>query len=103
MSNFTALDSSSAVAWLQGNDGIIIFHKKLCPNCKVMHTVLQKVLLQEPELRLAAVDTEEQPELLAEFGVERAPTLLVCKKGEVKERKTGLLNPAELLAFYRQA
>jgi putative thioredoxin len=44
----------------------------------------------------AKVDTDEQPELLKQYGVENLPTLKVLINGEVVETKEGLLTQSEL-------
>ena len=42
MSEATLLDSITFDEWIKSHDGIVLFHKKLCPHCKVMRTVLDK-------------------------------------------------------------
>ena len=96
------LDNNSFDDFVKHNEGIIIFHKKLCPHCKIMGTVLDKVAARIP-LALAAVDSEEQTEIMAAAGVQRVPTLAVVKKGEIKSLFTGIMNPKETIAFYQKA
>ena len=76
----------------QSHDGIVLFHKKLCPHCKVMRTVLGKATAERPDIQLASVDSEEQPDLMARCSVERVPTLIVCRNGAVAARKSGVMN-----------
>jgi len=102
-SELTNLDYTGFKEWLAANDGILIFHKKLCPHCKVMRTVLNKVKAQTPEIALAAVDSEEQPDIMAEAGVEHVPTLCAVKGGQIRGSKTGVFNPKETMAFYSNA
>ena len=100
--NLTALDAASYNEFINNSEGIIIFHKKLCPHCKIMGTVLEKISAQLP-IALASVDSEEQTDLMAAAGVERVPTLVVVKGGEIKARFTGIMNPKETIAWYRNA
>ena len=102
MEHLTALDASSYEDFIRNHEGIIIFHKKLCPHCKIMGTVLEKVHAQLP-IDLAAVDSEEHTDLMAAAGVERVPTLVVIKGGEIKSRFTGIMNPKETIAYYKNA
>ena len=81
MSEATLLDSVTFDEWIKSHDGIVLFHKKLCPNCKVMRTVLGKATAERPDIQLASVDSEEQPDLMARCSVERVPTLIVCRNG----------------------
>ena len=101
MSEATLLDSVTFDEWIKSHDGIVLFHKKLCPNCKVMRTVLGKATAERPDIQLASVDSEEQPDLMARCSVERVPTLIVCRNGAVAARKSGIMNPRELLDPYR--
>lgn len=103
MSEATLLDLAAFDAWVKAHDGIVLFHKKLCPHCKVMRTVLDKATAERPGLHLASVDSEEQPELMSRCAVERVPTLLVCRGGAIAGRRSGIMNPRELLAFYESA
>ena len=103
MSEATLLDSVTFDEWIKSHDGIVLFHKKLCPHCKVMRTVLGKATAERPDIQLASVDSEEQPDLMARCSVERVPTLIVCRNGAVAARKSGIMNPRELLAFYESA
>ena len=100
--NLTALNAASYDEFIKNSEGIIIFHKKLCPHCKIMGTVLEKVSAQLP-LALASVDSEEHTDLMAAAGVERVPTLAVVKGGEIKARFTGIMNPKETIAWYKNA
>ncbi len=97
------LDADAFKKWITTNEGIVIFHKKLCPHCKVMRTVLGKVKAQMPGIALAAIDSEEQPNIMEEVGVEHVPTLCVIKGGKVRATKTGVFNPKETMAFYNAA
>ena len=65
MSEATLLDSITFDEWIKSHDGIVLFHKKLCPHCKVMRTVLDKATAERPDIQLASVDSEEQPDLMA--------------------------------------
>lgn len=103
LEDLLVLDKDSFEGYIKDHDGIVIFHKKLCPHCKVMGTVLEKVKAQLPNMNFASIDSEEQPDLMAKCGVERVPTLVVTKGGQVKTRKTGVMNPKETIAFYQSA
>ena len=100
---FTVLTEKTCQEFIAGQSGFILFHKKLCPHCKVMHTVLAKTLLKDASLAMAVIDSEEEAGAMAACGVERVPTLLAVKNGAIAAKKTGVMNPAETLEFYRNA
>ncbi len=98
--NLTAADVDEFVA---NNDGIIIFHKTLCPMCKVMGKVLAKVSEQDSSINIASVDSELDTPVLEKFGAERVPTIIVIKNGEKKALHVGVMKPHELIDFYKKA
>ena len=102
-SSFESLTNATLDAWMAASDGIIIVHKKRCPHCKIMGTVLVKVKAQAPALKVACVDSEDEAEAMARLGVERVPTLCFVKGGQVRDRKTGIFNPREVLAACQSA
>lgn len=101
--DFTILTKNHFDEYVKNNDSIVIFHKKLCPHCKIMGTVLDKVKAKMPSLNLASVDSEDEPDLMRQCGVERIPTLIVYKQGALKARFTGIMNPAQTQAFFQNA
>ncbi|SHN59735.1 thioredoxin family protein [Desulfovibrio litoralis] len=98
-----SLTQANVDEFIANNNGIIIFHKTLCPHCKVMGVVLGKVHAQNSSIKIAAIDTEEESALMEKFGVERVPTLVVFKNGEKKASNSGIMNPKETIAFFAKA
>ena len=99
--SFEKLTSSTFQSWIAEHTGVVIFHKKLCPHCKIMGTVLDKVNAKMP-LDIASVDAEEDPELRAKVGAERVPTLCAVKNGAIRATFTGIMNPNETMKWLRQ-
>lgn len=83
--------------------GLVLFFKKLCPNCKALEKMLEKFFAANPGIRYLRIDSEECPEAMKALGVERVPTIVILKNGEVAARKVGLMNPREMTAFYYSA
>ena len=54
---------------------ILLFATKTCPNCK-----MAKAILDRAGVKYTVIDAEENKELVAKFGVKKAPTLLVPNK-----------------------
>ncbi len=100
---FIKLTKNDFDNFITSNDAIVLFHKNLCPHCKVMETVLEKVLAKDASIKVALVNSEEEQELMEKCKAERVPTLIVFKAGLQKAIKTGVMNPKETLAFYNQA
>jgi thioredoxin 1 len=83
--------------------GVILFHKKLCPNCKALEKMLDKFFTANPEVTYMRIDSEVCPGAMENFGVERVPTLIVLKDGKVAAKKVGLMNLHEMTQFYFSA
>lgn len=81
--------------------GVCIVFKELCPHCKNMEKVLEKFAKLMPDAALLGLDIQKHPEAAKALGAERAPTVCIVKNGAVRQTKTGLMNPKELLALYQ--
>jgi thioredoxin 1 len=85
---------------LENGNGVLLFYKKLCPNCKALEKMLEKFFAANPSIPGWRVDSEESVEAMKYFGVERVPTVLLLKNGQVTARKVGLMNLREMFDFY---
>ncbi|WP_428563898.1 MAG: thioredoxin family protein [Solidesulfovibrio sp. DCME] len=95
----TQADYREAIAATPG--GVCIVFKELCPHCKNMEKVMEKFGQLVPDAVLLGLDIQKNPEAAAALGAEWAPTLCIIKAGVVRQQKTGLMNPRELLALYQ--
>ena len=57
-------------------EGTFLFTTKTCPNCRIV-----KAMLDDEEIEYEVIDAEEAPELVAKYGINQAPTLVVVKDG----------------------
>ena len=96
---FEQLTSDTFHDYTQNRNCIIICHKHNCPHCKIMFTVLEKVIAKQP-LDVAAVDSEAEPALMASLGIERVPTLCAVRAGKVCGTFTGVMNPNDTRKWY---
>ena len=83
--------------------GVLLFYKKLCPNCKALERMLEKFFTANPEVGYLRIDSEECPEAMKAFNTERVPTIYVLRQGQVVARKVGLMNLREMTDFYQSA
>ncbi|NLA33468.1 MAG: ribonucleoside triphosphate reductase [Tenericutes bacterium] len=61
-----------------GEDKIILFTTKTCPNCKIATELLEKT-----KIKYEYVDAEADANLTKEFGIKQVPTLVVIKDGQM--------------------
>ncbi len=83
--------------------GLLLSHKPACPHCKNMKVVVDKFQKKEGPVDYLTLDTEANAEAMAALGIERVPTLFIIKKGEIKIKKPGLMNPRELAVLYKNS
>ena len=96
----TNLSAETYASFTNNNDCLVIFFKHHCPNCKVLMKVFEKCLAQRPDLTIAGVDTEQNPSIMEDMDVSKVPTVVVYKEGKPVARKSGIMNPTELMSFY---
>ena len=61
----------------------LLFTTKTCPNCK-----MAKALLEKAGIEVEIVDAQDRPEVAREYGVTKAPTLLIGYEGEAFRLET---------------
>lgn len=97
------LSAETFTTYTNTNDCLVIFFKNHCPNCRVLMKVLEKCLVQHSEFNIAGVNTEENPGLMEASDVSKVPTVIIFKTGKPVARKSGIMNPTEMMAFYFNA
>ena len=76
---------------------IVDFYSDICVPCKKMSPILAALEKQYPEnLYIAKVNVAYETELVEEYCIRSAPTLLFFKNGEVVERFSGARRKEEL-------
>ena len=71
-------------------DGLFLFTTKTCPNCKIAKSELEKA-----GLAYEVMDVSEHMDLVAQYGIQQAPTLIV-RKGDSVEK---LVNASSIKKF----
>lgn len=76
---------------------LIDFWAPWCGPCRMVAPSVEKVAAEfAGRLKVAKVNTDENPDLGGRFGVQGIPTLVVVERGQTVDRVTGALQPAAL-------
>lgn len=88
-----------------GRSGIPVlvdFWAPWCGPCRTMAPAFaQAAQLLEPEFRLAKVNTEEEQQLAARFGIRSIPTLALFRDGREVARQAGAMDTGSLIRWVR--
>nr|prf thioredoxin [Kitasatospora aureofaciens] len=79
---------------------LVHFEGPWCGPCKMVAPVLDEIANEyEGKVKVAKVNTDENPQLASQYGVRSIPTLLMFKGGEVAANMVGAAPKTRLAAF----
>jgi thioredoxin 2 len=81
---------------------LVDFWAPWCGPCRTMAPAFAQAAKQlEPGFRLAKVNTEEEQQLAARFGIRSIPTLALFRNGREVARQAGAMDAASLVRWVR--
>ena len=82
---------------LNGQGRILVdFYADWCGPCKMLSPILEKITLENPEIKICKINVDENTNLAQKYGVMSIPTVLVFEDGEVKETSVGLVSKSKI-------
>lgn len=75
---------------------LVEFWSHTCQPCKVLEPHLEKLAQEHEELLVVKVNSDENPALAQDLGVQLLPTIFIYQDGEIKRRQIGFDKPEEL-------
>ncbi len=83
---------------------VVDFWAPWCGPCKMMAPAFERAAAElEPQVRLAKVNTEQEPGLAAQYAIRSIPTVALFRGGREVDRVAGAMDLRRLLAWIRQS
>ena len=84
------LTEESFDSFIQSDVPVMVdFYASWCESCKAMMPILEKLVAENDNYKIAKVDIDECKGLVGKYGLKSIPTLMVFQNGEVKETSIG--------------
>ncbi|CBG40234.1 thioredoxin [Helicobacter mustelae] len=90
MGQYVELTSENFVSVTQNGVAVVDFWAPWCGPCRMLAPVIDELAKEyEGKAAICKVNTDEQDELSAKFGIRSIPTILFMKNGEVVDQIVG--------------
>lgn len=76
---------------------LIDFWASWCMPCKMISPVVEEIAKEVPNVKVAKINIDEQPELAEAFNVMSIPTLTLMNKGKIVKTMVGVKPKASIL------
>ena len=76
---------------------LIDFYADWCGPCRMVGPIVEEIANENPDIVVAKVNVDNNPELASEFGVFSIPTMVVLKDGKVAAKSAGARPKAQIL------
>ena len=68
---------------------LLDFWASWCGPCRMIGPVLEEIAAERPDVKVAKVNVDEEPELARQFGVMSIPLLVVMEYGQIVSKSLG--------------
>lgn len=72
-----------------------------CGPCMMIAPILHEIAEENPDIKVAKINVDENPQLAAKFGIISIPTLIVMKDGKAVNKSEGLIPKEQILELLK--
>lgn len=80
---------------------LVDFYADWCGPCKMMAPLVEAIAQEHPQIKVAKVNIDQQPQLAQQYGVMSIPTLIVFREGKPAVVSTGARPKAQIEALLK--
>ena len=80
---------------------LLDFWASWCGPCRMLSPILEELAAENPDVKVAKINTDEQMELAMQFNVMSIPAIFVVKDGQVVNQTVGVQPKENLLALLK--
>ena len=68
---------------------LLDFWAPWCGPCRMVVPMVEEIAEERPDIKVAKINIDENPELASQFGIMSIPTLLVMENGQILKKALG--------------
>ena len=76
---------------------LVDFWAPWCGPCRMVSPIVDEIAEENPAIKVAKINIDEQPQLASQYGVMSIPTLIVFENGDVADKAVGARNKSFIL------
>lgn len=80
---------------------LLDFWASWCGPCRMLSPILDELAVENPDVKVVKINTDEQMELATQFNVMSIPAIFVVKDGQVVNQTVGVQPKENLLALVK--
>jgi len=77
---------------------IVDFYAEWCGPCKMMSPIIDEIATENPNIKVAKINVDENEELAAKYNIMSIPTIIIFKNGNVHKQFIGVTSKNNILS-----